>query len=416
MSIEQTEIFVAFFAGALALSIAAERIGVPAPMLLVIAGAVVHGVWHVQPGFDFGPALLFVFMPPLIFEGSWSIDLNAVRQRFSYVLYLSIPGTILTALLVALALSLSHILAPASALLFGAIVSATDPVAVISVFRRVNIPGTVKTIVEAESLTNDGIAVVLYGLALGLVLPDTGSSVAGWHEWIIRPVVQIGGGSLIGIAMALPTWLALRTTRSSEYEVAMTVVLAYASYLISQELHCSGIIATAASGIALRTLLRRTATLSHRDDVNVFWNATASLVNTFVFFTTGLLIEPSKLLESPLLVFMALVGMLGSRLALALTSAKSFRARMVVFLAGMRGSLPLALALSLPETIAHRSLIVNGVAASVILTLFINGAPLEATIRRLYRHHPNHDHHESQGAHHSHDQALQASSREAEHQ
>lgn len=382
MSAQHVEIFVTFFAAALALSIAAEGAAIPAPMLLVAVGALVHGFVHISIGFDFGPALLFVFLPPLIFEAAWNLDMSAVRQRLARILYLALPGTVFTAAITAGFAAVSRALPPPSALIFGAILAATDPVAVVGIFRRVSLPGTVKTIVEAESLANDGVAVVLYGLALQSALAP---GVTPWQAWLWQPLWQIGSGIAVGALLAVPIWLALRCTRSSDYEVATTVVLAYVSFLSADRIHGSGIIAATAAAVALRTLLRRHSTLSHRDDVNVFWNASATLVNTFVFFATGLLIEPAHLLQAPLLVIAAVAGMLVSRAVLAATAAESNRARAVVFLAGMRGSLPLALALSLPATLPARELIINGVAAAVIVSLFINGIPLEPVLKRMYR-------------------------------
>jgi CPA1 family monovalent cation:H+ antiporter len=153
--------FVALLAAAVIVSIAAERVRVPPAVMLVAVGVVAGTLWHVRPPFAFGPALLFVFLPPLIFEAAWTIDLDELRRLAARVVLLAFPGTLLTAFAVAVALAGLGQLPFVQGLLFGAIVSATDPVAVVAVFRRAGVPTRVRTLVEAESLANDGVAVVL---------------------------------------------------------------------------------------------------------------------------------------------------------------------------------------------------------------------------------------------------------------
>src|SRR5665213_2575572 len=289
-------------------------------------------------------------------------------------------GSIFVACLIGGVLSLSGALPLASALLFGAIVSATDPVAVVAVFRTVAVPTALRTIVEAESISNDGIAVVLYSIAVALA---TGVSVS-WAGASIGGIVAIAGGVAIGAACAVPLWLALWTIDSSEYEVTATLTLAYAAYVIADSLHCSGIFATAAAAISLRALLAQRAHLGYRDQVDGFWNAAAYMANAIVFLATGLLIDPGRVLHEPLLIVVGLAVVLGSRAVLAVLIASSLRDRATVFLAGMRGGLTMALALALPESVRDRAPIIDAVFATVLVTLVAQGVPLRASVERLY--------------------------------
>lgn len=207
--------FVVLLTFAVIVSIAAERLRIPAAVLLVAVGATFGSAWHMPPPFAFGPSLFFVFLPPLIFEAAWSIDLTALRSVAARVTLLAVPGTVVSALVVAVTLLVAGALPFGAAFVLGAIISATDPVAVIAVFRKVAVPSAVKALVEAESLSNDGVAVVLYSIALSIA---QGVHIS-WLPAIGYGMVQIVGGTLLGTACALPLWLVLRTTRSSEYEV-----------------------------------------------------------------------------------------------------------------------------------------------------------------------------------------------------
>ncbi len=372
--------FVALLAYGLTVSIAAQRVRVPPAVLLVVVGAIFGTIWHIAPPFSFGPALLVVFLPPLIFEAAWNIDLGEMRRAAGTIATLALPGTLFSAFAIAGALVVMHVFDFPIALLFGAIVCATDPVAVVAVFRNVAAPARLATIVEAESLANDGVAVVLYGIALTVV----GGGAVAWASGSLQLIVSIGGGILVGTLCAIPSWLALRLITLAEYEVAGTVALAYIAYLIADRLGVSGIFATTAAAIALRALLTRRANLDHRADVDVFWNATAFIANAVVFLATGLLIDLPRAVHEPVLVLTAVIATVGSRVFLAFVAARDLAGRTTFVLAGMRGALPLALALALPQSMPHRAEIVDGVFAVVLVTLVVQGAPLEAVVRRFY--------------------------------
>ncbi|GAC1308560.1 MAG: cation:proton antiporter [Vulcanimicrobiaceae bacterium] len=361
-------------------AIVAARWRVPEAVPLVALGALVGSIAHVRPPFAFGPTLLFVFLPPLVFEAAWNIDLRALRTYAGRVALLALPGTLVCAASVAIAVSIARSLPLPAALLLGAIVSATDPIAVVAIFRRIGVPVGLKTIVEAESLANDGVAVVLYGIALALA---SGTPVdllaAGSHG-----VLAIGLGIACGVACAVPLWWLLRSASAAEHEVTATLALAYAAYLAADRLGLSGIFATASAAIVLRGLLHRVPHMENRDDVDRFWTSLAFLANATIFLATGLAIDVPRALHEPVLVVAALGGLALSRIALSAIVVREKRARITVFLAGMRGALPLALALALPEALAHRSEIVDGVFAVVLVTLVVQGAPLGPILARLY--------------------------------
>jgi NhaP-type Na+/H+ or K+/H+ antiporter len=216
------EAFVALIAAAILLSMLAERAGVPAAVLLVGAGMIGGSIWHIRPPFDFSQAILFIFLPPLIFEAAWNVHLAELRRTWKQIALLALPGTVVVASAIAGTITALGALPFGAALLFGAIVAATDPVAVIAVFRKFSVPDRVKTIVEAESLSNDGVAVVLYATALTIA---TGGSV-NWLTSAGHGALEVAGGVAVGCSLAYAAWWLLRATSSAEYEVTTTVALA----------------------------------------------------------------------------------------------------------------------------------------------------------------------------------------------
>ncbi len=372
--------FVALLGFATLISLAAERARVPAAVLLVGVGAVAGSLFHVKPPFQFGPAVLFVFLPPLVFEAAWHVDVAVLRRQWLRLVAMAGPGTILSALAVGSAVTLAGALPFGAAFLLGAIVSATDPVAVVAVFRHAAVPRAVKTLVEAESLSNDGIAIVLYGAAMTAL----GGGTIAWFPTVGHAAFSVGAGIAIGAACALPFWFVLGATRAPEFEVTVTVALAYIAYLAADRCGCSGIFATAAGAVTLRALLRDSRRVREGDAVDAFWIAVASIANATVFLATGLVIDIPRAFHEPLLVAAVLVASIFARVSIALVGARDRNARITIFLAGMRGALPLALALGLPQTLPGRAAIIDGVFATVLVTLVVQGAMLEPIVTRLY--------------------------------
>jgi CPA1 family monovalent cation:H+ antiporter len=362
---------------ALAISIAAERLLLPPAVLLVAGGAVAAAVWHVGVPFPFGPALLFVFLPPLIFEASWALNIEQARKHIAPIAFLAVPGTLVSAFAVAGIAAVSGALPFGPALLLGSIVAATDPIAVAAVFAKMSVPQSVRAIVSAESIGNDGVSLVLYGIAVaglqGVATP--------WYFAALHGTLAIVFACALGAACAIPFWLAFSATDASEYEVAGTVALAYSSYLFANALSLSGIFATASAAITLRLLVRRRAHMQHLRRVGEFWHATGYMTNAIVFLATGLSIVAGRVAHEPLLIFTVIVALLVTRAAISWIAAPRWPSSAFVFFAGVRGALPLALALALPSSLPHRAEIVDGVFAVVIVTLVLQGGVLRGLLR-----------------------------------
>jgi CPA1 family monovalent cation:H+ antiporter len=372
---------------AVLVAIVAERIRLPAAVALVGFGAIVSSTSPVGVPFRFGPALLFIFLPPLIFEGAWNLDARALRRVAWPVAVLALPGVVLTTAVIALGLSAAGQLLPVAAFAFGTIVSATDPVGVIAIFRRLNVPLDLMTLVEGESIANDGVAIALYGIALALAAApgtlDLWSSSAS-------AALGVAGGTAIGIAAAGVIGLAIRGARERSVELTATIVLAFSAYGIATSLHCSGVFASAAAGVTLRAMRGFVLTAQPPEDIDRFWEVIAFVANAVVFLATGLTIQLPRLLHVPLLVLAAIGVVFVSRALLTfgvlpVFAGRSFAPgwRATVFFAGMRGALSLALALGLPPEFPQRGEIVDATFAVVLVTLVFQGATIQALLGRL---------------------------------
>jgi CPA1 family monovalent cation:H+ antiporter len=330
---------------------------------------------------------LLVFLPALIFEAAWNLDRHALSRTWRAIVLLAVPGVALTAAVVGVGLSALGLLPLAPALLLGVILSATDPVAVIATFKRLAAPADLEAIVEGESLFNDGTAVVLYGVALSSL------GLGGAH---VDPTVAAGeavagtiGGLAIGAAGAFVAAQAMRLVADSMLQIVASIVVAYGSYLVAEELHCSGIFAAIAAGIALHAFTKGRAAQADVD-IDRFWGVAAFIANSLVFLLMGLRIELPRIVHEPALVIATLALLVAARLVLAYGGLPLVRIagdspawRHVVAASGLRGALSIALAVNLPAGVPMRPQIVDAVFGVVCVTLIAQGLAIGPLVARL---------------------------------
>ncbi len=350
-------------------------------ILAVVGVGIAFGVF--EPGrftYSLGHATLYVFLPPLLFEAAWNLNYKAIVRQWAAIATLAGPGVILTALIVAGALAIVRVpFGPA--LLTGAILSATDPIAVVAVFRRMRVPKTLATVVECESLFNDAVAVMLYRIVLGALAVGSLDGVA-IGQIVLQSAAGAAGGVVLGVAIAFVVARGLRGRGDVAFQIAATAIVAYGAYFAADVLSLSGIFATIAGGIALRYYERTWITLSIADDVNRFWDLGALVANVLVFFLVGAALQIGELTRQPAFVIATLVAIAVSRIVVAGLLLPSGYPRAwldVIRVAGMRGALSLALALALPPLVPYRQAIVDASFAVALATL----AASTLTVRRV---------------------------------
>jgi len=327
---------------------------------------------------------LYVLLPALLFEGAWNLDFRAMRRQWRPILTLAVPGVALTALIVAGALSVVGV-SFGPALLAGAILSATDPIAVVAAFRRLPVPRMLRTLVECESLFNDAIAVVLYRAVLVVVLTANATPADAGRASLVALAGSFAGIAF-GAVIAFAAASVLRNRKSASLQILTTLVCAYGSYFAAERLHISGIFAIVSCGIALRYFERRWVTVQLAEDVEGFWDVMALVANVVVFFLTGAALDVARISGALAFVIAALTGVALSRAAVSalLLPARFPRAWLaVVRIAGMRGALSLALAIALPVHIPDREAIVVATFAVAIATIISSTFTVPPAVSRV---------------------------------
>ena len=225
-------------------AMAVRRLRVPYTVALVIVGLLmtIGQPFHVSLTPDL---ILGLLVPPLVFEAAFQLNLRDLQRSLPMILILAVPGVILTMLIVGGIVTLVTGLPLMTALLFGALISATDPVSVVSLFRRLGVPRRLSVLVEGESLLNDGTAIVLFDLVLGIVLGGHANLLQSGLDFLRIAV----GGVLVGLILG---WIVSRLiARVDDYliEITFTTILAFGSYLVAERLQVSGVLAVVAAGL-----------------------------------------------------------------------------------------------------------------------------------------------------------------------
>jgi monovalent cation:H+ antiporter, CPA1 family len=354
--------------------------GMPAGAAIVLVGIAANGMLPHDLRIELTPATLALFLPALIFEGAWSIDAASLRRAALPIAVLAVPGVLVTAALIAGAGFLAAHLALPAAFALGAMLSATDPVAVLALFRTLPIPRDLRTIVEGESIANDGVAVVLVQMAMLFAAGGRGTP-AVWLTATYAPLA----GVLIGVVVAKSLDPVLRRFPALWVGIAGTLAVAYGSYALATLAGASGIFASAAAGIALPNLALEAAEVRA---IEAFWDRVAFVANAIVFLLVGLSIRFERLSAEPLLLLATVAAVAASRIGLAYVlvpiAAAGFERgwRHAIALAGIRGGLSLALALGLPNDFPNRPQIIDAVFAVVFFTLVVQGWTLAPMLRR----------------------------------
>jgi CPA1 family monovalent cation:H+ antiporter len=373
-----------------------KRIRVPYTVALVVAGlglALIPGVPHIELTPDL---ILAVFLPVLVFEAAYNIQIGHLRENLRSITALAIPGVLLTAGIVA---TMIHYLAGLDwsvAVLFGAIVAATDPVAVVAAFKALGAPMRLRTIIEGESLFNDGTALVLFRLVLGLMLAPTFDLGAGLTQF----VVVILGGGVLGVATGYLVAQLLRRINDYLVETVLTVILAYGTYFLAEDLHVSGVIAVVTAGLLVGNYAQQVSfTPTSQIAVRLSWEFFGFLANSLIFLFVGLQIPAGRLVDEAGLVAVAIGAVLIARfVAVRLVSGVLRVTRLdrpippswqvVLIWGGLRGALSLAMALSIPhgipgvsDTVREQLLVMSfGV---ILFTLLVQGLTIGPLLHRL---------------------------------
>jgi len=354
----------------------------------IAAGAILgHGQVHLTPSL-----ILLVLLPGLLFEAAFNLSWAHLRANLPAVVALATVGVVLTTAVVA---PLGHYalgLAVPIAILFGAMVAPTDPVAVVAVFRKLHAPERLVNLIEAESLLNDGTGVILFTVALAATVPGAQPSLLG----SVLDFARLAAGGL-ALGLAVGFGLSLVTSRVDDFQVEMTLtaIAAYGGYLLAEQVHVSGILAVVAAGLVLgsygrpRAMSERTA-----EAIGHSWDYVAFALNSVVFLLIGLDVPIQAVLDHlgvvlgaaaiALLARAAPVYLLLGSLHLV-RSGVSLRWQHLIVWGGLRGTVALALALSISGRGGQFAIVTQLVYGVVLVSLLVQGTTIGPLTRALLR-------------------------------
>jgi CPA1 family monovalent cation:H+ antiporter len=341
---------------------------------------------------ELSPALILtIFLPPLLFEAAWNLQWSDLKQDLIPICLFAVIGVVISILGVAIGLNQLLLISLTTALLIAASLSATDPISVTALFRELGVGNRLTTLMEGESLFNDGMAVVAFAFLVGLPL---GTSQLG-----IQPIlldfctvvgIGIGVGGLIGFGISYLT----QRFDLPQVEQSLTLVSAYGTYLISEHLGGSGVIAVVTTGLILGNFGSRIGMNPRtRVIVSEFWEFLAFFVNSIVFLLIGDQVRFTALADNLTIVAVTLAAMIFMRAISILTLSqisKIFKAapitmneQTILWWGGLRGSVSIALALSVPAVVPERETIIATVFGVVLFTLLVQGLTTKPLLQKL---------------------------------
>lgn len=374
---------------AVLVSMACRRLRIPYTVGLVAAGASLA----LSPGAqDLALTREMIFgalLPPLIFEAAMQIRWEELRKDFAVVTLLATVGVVLSVAVMGLGMRFLLGFDPSMALILAVLLSATDPVAVIATFKDAGVTGRLRLLVEAESIFNDGTAAVLFGIALAALGGGGLQPAAAAGTFVLT----VAGGVGIGLAVALLAIFLAGKTDDHLVEASLTTLAAYASFLIAEHFHLSGVLATLAAGLLLGNMgsLGSFSDKSH-ELIEFYWEYVAFLANSIIFLLIGLRLAHGEIVPylGPLGA-MIVLGLLGRALAVYLplaffarsTSRVDRRHQHVLVWGGLRGALALALVLGIPESAPWRGEAESLTFGVVAFSVVVQGLTVTPLMRKL---------------------------------
>jgi monovalent cation:H+ antiporter, CPA1 family len=377
-------------------AVLSNRARLPYAIGLVLAGLALGNLLP-YAGPHLSKELLFlVFLPGLLFEAAFQIHFPEVWRARISILTLAVPGLVIATFLTALLLCWGvNLLKPGAinfleALVFGALISATDPISVLAIFRTLGVDKRLAVIVEAESLFNDGTAIVVFTIVLAMATGAELSVGGALVEFLRVSGLAIAVGAAVGVIVSLVT----RTIDDPMIEITLTVLTAYGAFIAAELLGLSGVIACVVAGMVTGNWGAQHSMLpATRVAVDAFWGYMAFLLNSFVFLLVGLEINLVRLMQYFPEILIGWVAINVARAALVYAKYAIMRMAgsdglpaswaAVLSWGGLRGGLSMVLALSLPRDFGHRDLILHVTFGVVLLTLLVQGLTVKPLLRAV---------------------------------
>ncbi|GIK83742.1 MAG: hypothetical protein BroJett025_03640 [Patescibacteria group bacterium] len=385
-----------------------KKIKFPYTVALLIGGLLLQIIFkhfNLETHFEVSSEIIyFILLPILLYESAFHINFHQFKLQFKTITFLATFGLLVATATVAGLLSTLIGLGFWNGLLFGSLISATDPIAVLAIFKELGAPKRLSLVAEGESMFNDATAVIAFKLLAGFVIAEKVFSTSEIFKGIADFSYVFVGSLFLGFGLAYLTSLFIAKIENDELiETTMTVALTFISFLVAEHyFHLSGVISTVAAGITMGNLGRTKISSSVIHFMEKFWGYLGFLSISLVFFFTTFDLDVELLFSHPVITVYAVVSVLLARaisiyVTVALTNKLSFFKdepnipitwQHILNWGGLRGVIPLVLVYSLPDSYQYKEQFLVFTLATFLFTLLVNGLTIKKLLFLLKLHIP----------------------------
>ncbi|MBT7442596.1 MAG: cyclic nucleotide-binding domain-containing protein [Methylococcales bacterium] len=379
-----------------------RKLPIPYTVLLVLVGVILtelSGRVHaLEPlaHFELTPDIvLFLFLPTLIFESGFNLNARQLIKDIAPVLALAVPALIFSTGVVGLGMWLVLPVELPVALIFGALISATDPVAVVALFKELGTPMRLTVLVEGESLLNDATAIVIFNILVGIALYG-GLSFGAAGIAVLEFLKVFLGGLFVGIGFGLViSWIMSRLHAGTSATLVMSMVLAYSSFIVAEHsLHLSGVMAVVGAAVTLGFIGVPRLPESTVEALREVWEFLSMVCNTLLFIMIGMAANLTSMVNNIHYILFAVLLITAARASMIYTLVPSatrvfklpkvtLGERHIMWWGGLKGGLAIAIVLSIPLELPGRELLLDLTLGVVMFTLLVNAPTIRPLIRML---------------------------------
>lgn len=380
-----------------------RKLPVPFTVVLVVIGVLLSNLAERWPlllplkEFELSPeVMLFIFLPALIFESGFALDARQLTKDLPAVLILAIPGMLISTFIVGFGVWLALDMKLIIALVFGALISATDPVAVVALFKELGAPNRLNVLVEGESLFNDATAIVAFSILLAIAVEGSAIGLSDIDNIFLEFLRVFFGGAIFGGLLGfIACELIYRMKANVSVILTTSIIVAYAAFVVGEHtLHISGVMAVVGAAIALRLFGMSRIRQDVTHSISETWEVIALSCNSLLFLMVGLSVNTDNVLSriGPVFIVVALV-LIARALSIytfvPLTTRwfrlpqVTMKERHIMWWGGLKGGLAIAVVLSIPSDLPERQFLFDLTIGVVLFTLLVSAPTIRPLMQRL---------------------------------